>query len=83
MPEKKTIAEMPYEEAFEVLEARVHKLESGSLSLEEALAAFEEGQEAAKRCDELLEQAELKLSKLVPGQEGAFEEQPLPQGEDA
>jgi exodeoxyribonuclease VII small subunit len=77
MGKEQKITEMPYEKAYEILEAMVRRLESGNLSLEEALAAFEEGQTAAQRCDELLEQAELKLSQLVPGQDGAFEEQPL------
>ena len=37
-------AEMPYEQAFQELEAAVRQLESGERPLEEALALFERGQ---------------------------------------
>ncbi|MBN1265028.1 MAG: exodeoxyribonuclease VII small subunit [Anaerolineales bacterium] len=74
MPENESIPELSYEDAYEILEAMVQRLESGNLKLEDALAAFEKGQEAARRCDELLEQAELKLSQLVPTENGSFEE---------
>jgi exodeoxyribonuclease VII small subunit len=58
-------AEMPYEQAFQELEAAVRQLESGERPLEEALALFERGQLLAARCSELLEAAELKLKALV------------------
>jgi exodeoxyribonuclease VII small subunit len=58
-------AEMPYEQAFQELEAAVRQLESGERPLEEALALFERGQLLAARCSELLEAAELKLKTLV------------------
>jgi exodeoxyribonuclease VII small subunit len=58
-------AEMPYEQAFQELEAAVRQLESGERPLEEALALFERGQVLAARCSELLEAAELKLKALV------------------
>jgi len=77
MPENPSITEMSYEEAYAILESMVQRLESGNLKLEDALAAFEQGQEAAKRCDALLEQAELKLSQLVPSEDGEFREEPL------
>ena len=58
-------AEMPYEQAFQELEAAVRQLESGERPLEEALALFERGQLLAARCSALLEAAELKLKALV------------------
>jgi exodeoxyribonuclease VII small subunit len=40
-------------------------LESGELSLEESLAIFERGQKLAAYCNNLLEQAALKVEQLT------------------
>lgn len=65
MAEPKTdIDEMTFEQAFEELETIVDELESGDLPLEQALRAFERGQRLAARGQELLDQAELKLTEL-------------------
>jgi exodeoxyribonuclease VII small subunit len=61
----KAPTQLPYEQAFQELEAVVRQLESGEQPLEEALALFERGQRLAGRCSELLEEAELKLKTLV------------------
>lgn len=61
----KAPTDLPYEQAFQELEAVVRKMEAGDQPLEEALALFERGQLLAARCSELLEQAELKLKTLV------------------
>ncbi|MBI3243531.1 MAG: exodeoxyribonuclease VII small subunit [Chloroflexi bacterium] len=67
---KKTSAppnELSFEKAFAELEAIVAKLESGQLSLDEALAWFERGQALAAQCSSLLDAAELKVKQLSPG----------------
>lgn len=70
-------AERPsFEVALEELERRVRRLESGEVSLEEALSLFEEGVELARTCHEQLEAAELRVSTLVHGARG-IEERPL------
>ena len=61
----KAPADLPYEQAFQELEATVGQLEAGNLPLEEALALFERGQSLAARCTVLLEVAELKLQQLT------------------
>ena len=68
MAKKKSTAveKLKYEEAFEELALVVERLESGELPLEEALTHFERGQELARRCSQLLEEAELQLKKLAP-----------------
>ena len=53
-----------FEEAFSKLEETVRRLEDGNLSLGEATRLFEEGMRLAKRCNELLSGAELKVSRL-------------------
>ncbi len=55
-------------EGFEVLyrrlEETVAKLENGGLTLDESLALYERGMTVARRCQELLQQAELRVTKL-------------------
>ncbi len=55
-------------EGFETLYGRldqtVARLEEGGLTLEESLALYEEGMKLARRCQELLQQAELKVTRL-------------------
>lgn len=54
----------PFEQLYEKLEATVEKLEKGGLSLEESIHLYEEGMELAKRCQAILDQAELRITKL-------------------
>ena len=77
MPKTKTPDDLPFEAAFEELEALVTKLESGELSLEEALKLFERGQTLAARCSQLLEKADLRLRQLAPDAQGQAEENDL------
>lgn len=56
--------EMPFEEALRRLEETVQRLEAGGLSLEEATRLYEEGMRLARLCNELLANAELRISRL-------------------
>ena len=53
-----------FEEAFTRLEQTIRALETGRLSLDEAAHLFEEGMSLARRCNELLSAAELKVTRL-------------------
>lgn len=64
----KPVDELTYEEAFAELESIVSTLENEQNPLEESLSLFERGQALARRCDELLENAELKVRKLSEGE---------------
>lgn len=68
---------MNYEEAFQELRELVEQLETKELALEVSLGLFERGQELAKRCEELLESAELKLKQLVDSESGEMDETDL------
>lgn len=59
------VEEMTYEQALNELEEIVLDLESDERSLDQALEKFERGQALARRCSQLLEQAELKIQKLT------------------
>lgn len=54
-----------FESALTKLEALVSKMEAGTLSLEESLAAFEEGIKLTRECQTQLSQAEQRVKKLV------------------
>ena len=56
--------ELSFEAAFQQLNEKVQALERGGLSLEEATRLFEEGMALARRCNEVLSQAELKVEQL-------------------
>jgi exodeoxyribonuclease VII small subunit len=61
---KASTDEPSYEKAFAELQGIVAKLESGKTSLEETLVLYERGQNLAKLCAKLLDQAELRIRDL-------------------
>lgn len=67
-------ANMNFEEAMNELEKIVEKLESGELSLDESLEAFQEGIELTKFCSNRLDEIEKKISILMENEEGKLEE---------
>ncbi|RLD16486.1 exodeoxyribonuclease VII small subunit [candidate division KSB1 bacterium] len=69
MAEKK----LTFEKALAKLEAIVEKLESGEISLDDSIAAFEEGQKLVDFCLKNLSEAESKVKKLSRDIDGNFE----------
>ena len=70
-----------FEAALEDLEQLVDRLESGELSLEESLEAFEKGVGLVKYCNQKLDDVEKKVERLTKDKEGKlrlepFEEKP-------
>ncbi|MFC1828305.1 exodeoxyribonuclease VII small subunit, partial [Thermodesulfobacteriota bacterium] len=59
------------------LEQIVHELESGDQPLEKALKKFEEGIQLSKRCSEMLEETEKRITILLQDQEGNLLEKPF------
>jgi exodeoxyribonuclease VII small subunit len=53
-----------FEQTYARLEASVEKLERGGLTLDEAIALYEEGMALARKCQDMLDAAELKITKL-------------------
>ena len=53
-----------FESAMGQLEVLVSKMESGDLSLEESLEAFEKGVLLTRFCQDQLQKAELKIQEL-------------------
>lgn len=59
------ISALTFEQAFTRLAAAVERLQAGNLSLEQAITEFEAGQSLAERCNQLLDEAELKVSQVA------------------
>ena len=59
------LADVSFEDALAELETLVEKMETGDLSLEESLAAFERGVKLTRRCQSALKAAELKVKVLT------------------
>ncbi|MFQ5397987.1 MAG: exodeoxyribonuclease VII small subunit [Anaerolineae bacterium] len=57
--------ELTFETALAELDQIVAKLEAGELTLEASLALFERGQELAEYCNNLLDQASLRVEQLT------------------
>lgn len=57
--------DISFEKALSELENIVKSLESGSLSLEDALNTFERGVHLTKHCQQALSSAEQKISQLT------------------
>ncbi|MEH6565755.1 MAG: exodeoxyribonuclease VII small subunit [Halopseudomonas sp.] len=54
-----------FEQSLGELQQLVERLESGELSLEESLSAFEQGVVLTRDCQQALSQAEQKVQQLV------------------
>ena len=59
------VAKRPFAWAIQELESIVKRLEEGKVPLEESVAIYERGETLKRRCEELLAQAEARVSKLV------------------
>jgi exodeoxyribonuclease VII small subunit len=86
-----------FEKLFARLEERVAKLEEGGLSLEQAIAVYEEGMALARACQERLDAAEQTITRLresfgptlaranggrVPEDDGASDADPFDDDQD-
>jgi len=65
--------ELKFEEAIADLEQVVEQLESGDLSLEDSLAAFEKGVGLVRYCNQKLSEVEKKVELLVKDKHGQLQ----------
>ena len=54
-----------FEENMEALEKTVQELENGNLNLEDSIKKFEEGINLSKKCNDILEEAEKRITVLI------------------
>ena len=59
-----------FEENMQRLEQIVRAMERGDVSLEESLKLFQEGTELVQSCGKLLDEAELRVTKITAAADG-------------
>lgn len=69
----KHLQEFRFEEAIADLQQVVEQLESGDLSLEDSLAAFEKGVGLVRYCNQKLSEVEQKVELLIKDKEGQLQ----------
>ena len=74
-------AELGFDEVARKLAEVVAKLESGSLSLEGSLKAYEQGISLARRGHQLLDGAEKRVELLMRDSKGKLTTEPLADGD--
>ena len=62
-----------FEKALEQLEKIINDLESGELTLDESIRAFEKGVELSRLCQKKLEVAEERVKKLIEKADGEID----------
>ena len=72
---KPDVDTLSFEEAFGRLNEMAQSLEDGGLSLNDATARFAEGMDLVRRCNQLLDEAELRITTLKDGMVGAPDEE--------
>ena len=71
-----------FEENMKKLEEIAVELEKGDLDLDSSVAKFEEGMKISKKCSEMLENAEKKITMLIKGEGGELAEEKFLQNEE-
>ena len=66
-----------FESAIEQLEEQVRRLESGNISLDEALSSFEDAIKLVKICNEKLDNAERRVRILTESVDGIVTDMPF------
>lgn len=74
--------EIAFETALKKLEGIVQNLESGELSLEDALKQYEEGVRMADACAKRLSEAEKRIEVLTCTAGGKFKSAPFEESDD-
>ena len=64
------IESMPFEQAMAELERIVDTLEKGQVALEDSITLYERGEHLKQRCETLLKNAEMRVQKIVIGEDG-------------
>jgi exodeoxyribonuclease VII small subunit len=65
--------QQPFEELYRQLEEKVSLLEQGGLSLDDSLSAYEDAVKLAQTCQQLLDTAELRITRLRESMTGVAE----------
>lgn len=70
------IQDLTFEQALGELERIVQQLESGDVALDRSIAIYERGAALRAHCEAKLKDAELKVEKIVQGEDGSTSLEP-------
>jgi exodeoxyribonuclease VII small subunit len=73
----KQVANPDFETSLQQLEQLVQQMERGKLTLEQSLAAFEQGVKLNRACQQALDTAEQKVNLLLQNEQGEISRQPF------
>lgn len=62
--------DLTFEESMQRLEQIVRAMERGDVALDESLKLFQEGTELVRNCGELLDEAQLRVTKISANTDG-------------
>ena len=71
------IKDLSFEDALRELEGIVSRLERGDAPLEESIDIYERGAKLKKYCEDKLKAAQLKVDKIVLGNDGSVGAEPF------
>lgn len=74
MTKKEELENLNFEQAMAKLETITTELEKGELDLDASVSKFEEGMQLSKKCSELLDNAEKRITILLKDGENIREE---------
>ncbi len=67
---KQDVSTLSFEDAMSRLEKIVDALDSGDVPLEKSIEIYEQGAALQRHCEDKLKQAEMRVQKIVAGQDG-------------
>jgi exodeoxyribonuclease VII small subunit len=70
------IAALSFEDALKELETIVQQLERGQVKLDDAISAYERGTLLKRHCENKLQEAKMKVEKIVLSPNGAVSSEP-------
>jgi exodeoxyribonuclease VII small subunit len=72
MADEPAVTDLPFEAALDRLDRIVREMEDSALPLQRMLVLFEEGTFLGRRCQELLDLAELRIKQVVEDADGSL-----------
>ena len=69
MSNKKSVEKLSFEEALAELEELVRKIDTGDQNLDQSVESFERGMQLKDHCEKMLNQAKMKVEKIISSAE--------------
>ncbi|MGF1552269.1 MAG: exodeoxyribonuclease VII small subunit [Paracoccaceae bacterium] len=74
------IDKLSFEDALAQLSEVVDQLESGEVALDRSIALYERGEKLRRHCEKRLDEAEMKVERIVAARDGEAATEPFDAG---